>query len=117
MPELLPAEDPSRLKRFAVFAFCAEITRLPSHCDPLVVPENATAQTVPSRATMVAHILRSNPLSSTRTASVRAAFSAAWPGRLAQLLLTLCAHAVIGPIPTHNETTAIVVDNFKDQLW
>ena len=50
------ADELSRLKAFAVFAFCAEITRLPGHCAPRLTPENATAQTMPSRSTMVAHI-------------------------------------------------------------
>jgi hypothetical protein len=31
------------LKAFAVLAFCAEITRLPGHCDPRSTPEKATA--------------------------------------------------------------------------
>src|SRR5215475_7920789 len=50
-----------RLKSFAVFAFCAEITRLPNHCDVNWLPENATAQTVPSRSTMVRHMLKPRP--------------------------------------------------------
>src|SRR5262249_48979237 len=76
-------------------------------------PENATAQTVPSRATMVAHIFRFNPLASSLTARVRADFSKELSGRLAQLLLTPCALAVIAPVPTHNETTAIAVNSFE----
>src|SRR6185369_12656404 len=55
-PELLVFDDGSRLNEFAVLAFCAEITRLPGHCAPRFAPENATAQTTPSRSTMVAHI-------------------------------------------------------------
>ena len=46
----------SRLNEFAVFAFCAEIARLPGHWADRLMPENATAQTMPSRSTMVAHI-------------------------------------------------------------
>src|ERR1700674_3113033 len=51
-PEPALLEEESRLNRLAVLAFCAEITRLPSHCAPASVPENATAQTVPSLPTM-----------------------------------------------------------------
>src|SRR5262245_4989299 len=64
---------------------------------------------------MVAHIFRFNPLASSLTAWVRADFSNELSGRLAQLLLTPCALAVVGPVPTHNETTAIAVDTFKAQ--
>jgi hypothetical protein len=32
VPEPLLFEELSKLKEFAVFAFCAEITRLPGHC-------------------------------------------------------------------------------------
>ena len=39
-----------------MLAFCAEITRLPGHCAPRSPPENATAQTIPSRSTTVAHM-------------------------------------------------------------
>ena len=42
-PEPPDDEDASRLKAFAAFAFCAEMTRLPSHCDAGVLPENADA--------------------------------------------------------------------------
>jgi hypothetical protein len=56
--------------------FWAEITRLPSHCASMVPPENATAQTVPSRATSVAHIWLLSPLASAITAADSACFSA-----------------------------------------
>ena len=39
-----------------VIDLCAEMTRLPGHCAPRLMPENATAQTTPSRSTMVPHI-------------------------------------------------------------
>src|SRR5512134_932453 len=78
------AEELSRLKALAVLAFCAEITRLPGHWLPLLVPEKATAQTTPSRSTMVAHMLLFSPLSSASTAASRAALSAAWLGNAPQ---------------------------------
>ena len=55
-PEPLLLEPLSRLKAVAVFAFWAEITRLPGHCEERRVPENATAHTIPSRFTIVAHM-------------------------------------------------------------
>ena len=76
-PELLLDEDASRLNRFAVLAFWAEITRLPVHWAPRFAPENATAQTLPSRSTRVAHMFRFKPLVSADTALTRADFSAA----------------------------------------
>src|SRR5215470_10736549 len=53
-PPLLEAE--SKLRAEAVFAFCAEITRLARHCALRSTPVNATAQTTPSLSTIVAHI-------------------------------------------------------------
>ena len=42
---------PGRLNALAVLAFCAEITRLPGHWSPRLLPLNATAHTMPSRFT------------------------------------------------------------------
>ena len=67
-PEPFELEEASRLNEFAVFAFWAEITRLPGHCAPRFAPENATAQTTPSRLTMVAHIWLFSPLVSAAVA-------------------------------------------------
>ena len=67
----------SRLKAFAVFPFCAEMTRLPGHCAPRSTPEKATAHTTPSRFTIVAHIWLLRPLVSACVAASRAAFKAA----------------------------------------
>jgi hypothetical protein len=50
-----------RLNAFAVFAFCAEITRLPGHWSPRALPVNATAHTIPSRLTTVPHMLSPKP--------------------------------------------------------
>src|SRR2546423_1090914 len=55
-PEPSLFEDESRLNALAVLAFWAEMTRLPGHCAPRLLPVNATAQTMPSRSTMVPHI-------------------------------------------------------------
>jgi hypothetical protein len=82
----LLADERSRLNEFAVLAFCAEITRLPGHCAPRSVPENAIAHTTPSLLTTVAHIWKLRPLVSAATALSSAAFSAAWDGRLLQSL-------------------------------
>ena len=43
--EPLLDELASRLNALAVLAFCAEMTRLPGHWAPRLVPENATAHT------------------------------------------------------------------------
>src|SRR5580765_6374571 len=69
-----------RLKELAVFAFCAEMTRLPGHSSPRSLPVNATAQTTPSRLTIVPHMLRPNPPLATFLAAARAALSSAWLG-------------------------------------
>src|SRR6202040_735574 len=80
-----PLEDEeSRLKEFAVLAFCAEMTRLPGHSAPRFTPENATAQTTPSRFTMVAHIWLLSPLFSAARAKANAVSRALWLGRPAQ---------------------------------
>ena len=84
-PALLEVE--SRLKALAVLAFWAEITRLPGHWEPALVPLKATAQTTPSRSTMVAHMCRLRPLASVRVAATRAAFRALWLGIFLQALL------------------------------
>ena len=80
--------SPSRLKAFAVFAFWAEITRLPSHWSVKALPVKATAQTVPSTSTMLPHMLRSSPPllgpPDGLTASCKALARASWPGRLPQ---------------------------------
>src|SRR5271165_2969565 len=78
-----------RLKALAVFAFCAEITRLPGHCDPRSAPVNATAHTTPSRLTTVAHISRLNPPLDWLRAAVRAAFSWLQFGRSLHASLSL----------------------------
>src|SRR5262249_3422273 len=78
----------SRLNAFAVLAFCAEMTRLPGHCDARFVPVKATAQTMPSRSTMVAHMFMLRPLPSVFVAATRAAFSFAWLGRALHPLLS-----------------------------
>ena len=71
-----------RLKALAVFAFCAEMMRLPSHWSVYWLPENATAQTVPSLATTVAHMLKPRPpLPEFATAACRADLSAAQLGK------------------------------------
>ena len=44
-----------------MFAFCAEMTRLPGHWSPRSLPVNATAHTTPSRLTTVAHMSRLKP--------------------------------------------------------
>ena len=45
---------PGKLNELAVFAFCAEMTRLPGHSEPRSAPVKATAQTTPSRLTIAA---------------------------------------------------------------
>src|SRR6185503_1061400 len=57
------------------------MTRLPGHCAPRSTPEKATAQTMPSRFTTVAHIWLLRPLLSACVAVSSAAFSAACDGR------------------------------------
>jgi len=69
-----------RLKPLAVFAFWAEITRLSNHCSLRLAPENATAQTIPSSFTMVAHILLLSPPFKLPTALRSAVFKSAWLG-------------------------------------
>src|ERR1700682_2849091 len=86
-PSLL--EEESRLKAFAVFAFCAEMTRLPGHCAPRLTPVNATAQTVPSRSTMVPHIWLLRPLVSACVAVASALCSTLYVGRLLHPLFEL----------------------------
>jgi hypothetical protein len=73
---------PGRLNALAVFAFCAEITRLPGHWSPRLAPVKATAQTTPSRLTTVAHISRPNPPfpSAWLCAASSAAFTSACEG-------------------------------------
>lgn len=72
----------SRLKALAVFAFCAEMTRLPGHRAPRLIPVNATAHTTPSRFTMLPHMFMFRPDPSVLVAVVSAAFRAAWLGRV-----------------------------------
>ncbi len=67
--------DPSRLNAFAVLAFWAEMTRLPGHCAPRLSPVNTTAQTTPSRSTIVAHMFMFRPLASASVAAASAAFN------------------------------------------
>src|SRR5262249_45085738 len=76
-PRPLLFDELSRLKAFAEFAFWAEITRLPGHCAPRLAPVNATAQTTPSRSTIVAHIWFFKPLASAALAASKAVFSVA----------------------------------------
>ncbi len=54
---MLPEERAklSVLKAFAVFAFSAEMRRLPGHSAPRFGPVNTTAQTTPSRLTTAPH--------------------------------------------------------------
>jgi len=80
-PEPLLFDEASRLKALAVLAFWAEMARLPGHWAPWFTPENATAQTTPSRLTMVAHIWLFKPLVSAAVAVARAFFSAEKLGR------------------------------------
>jgi hypothetical protein len=63
-------------------AFCAEITRLPGHCEPRFAPVNATAQTMPSRSTIVPHMSRLKPPlpAGSLRAAVNACLSVAWLG-------------------------------------
>src|SRR5262249_23142828 len=71
-----------RLNSFAVFAFCAESTRLPGHCWVRSPPVNATAHTTPSRSTIVAHMLFfRNPLFCA-TAAVSAALNSDQEGNV-----------------------------------
>jgi hypothetical protein len=79
-PEPLLNELLSRLNAVAVLAFCAEITRLPGHWAAAFTPENATAQTRPSRFTIVAHIWLFSPLVSAATAAISADFNCEWLG-------------------------------------
>ena len=58
-------------------AFCAEMTRLPGHCAPRLTPVNATAQTTPSRSTIVPHMFIFRPLPSALVASDSAFFRSA----------------------------------------
>src|SRR5260370_18473132 len=74
--EPLLLDEASRLKALAVFAFCAEMARLPGPWAPRFTPEKATAQTTPSRLTMVAPIWLFRPLVSAAVALGRAVFSA-----------------------------------------
>src|SRR4030088_2795614 len=86
---MLPVERAklSVLKALAVFAFSAEITRLPGHSAPRFGPVNTTAQTIPSRLTTVPQAWFPNPpfvpLPSL-TAPVNAAFSLLWSGTFEQ---------------------------------
>ena len=62
----------------------------PATGPPDATPEKATAQTTPSRFTIVAHMWLLSPLVSAATAASRAAFSCAWlgsPWQLARPLL------------------------------
>ena len=79
----------------AVFAFCAEMTRLPSHWLVRSAPVNATAQTTPLRSTMVPHMwLPSSPFCSA-VAADSAAFRLSHDGSawqpLGDVLLGPCA--------------------------
>ena len=58
------------------------MTRLPAHYDPLSAPEKATAQTTPSRSTIVAHIFKLNPVESAATALSNADLSCSELGNL-----------------------------------
>src|SRR4029077_4937187 len=81
-------EPSPRLRLFAVVAFCAEMTRLASHWSVYWEPENATAQTVPSFATSVPHMLKPRPpLPAALTAPSSADCRAAWLGRPEQVEL------------------------------
>jgi hypothetical protein len=54
---MAPADPAVRLNRFAAFAFCAEMSRVLSHCEPVgESPLFATAQTMPLLSTIVAHM-------------------------------------------------------------
>src|SRR5260370_4812298 len=80
-PEPLLLDEASRLKALAGLALCAEMARLPGHWAPRFTPEKATAQTTPSRLTMVAHIWLFRPLVSAAVAVARAFCSAEKLGR------------------------------------
>src|SRR6478609_9151775 len=81
-------EPSPRLRLFAVVAFCAEMTRLASHWSVYSEPENATAQTVPSFATSVPHMLKPRPpLPAAFTAASSADCRAAWLGKPEQMEL------------------------------
>src|SRR5690242_1086927 len=69
------------------------MTRLPGHCDPRSSPENATAQTTPSRLTIVPHIWKSSPLLSAFTAAISALLRAAYDGRPEHALPPLSSSA------------------------
>src|SRR4051812_20864932 len=71
-------------KAFAVFAFCAEMTREPGHWSPSLAPVKATARTIPLRSTTVDHMFRLKPPFGFEMscAVLRAASSCAWVGRL-----------------------------------
>src|SRR5438034_4763521 len=62
------------------------MARLPGHWAPRFTPENATAQTTPSRLTMVAHIWLLRPLVSVAVALASAACSSPCDGRPVHLL-------------------------------
>ena len=79
-PEPLLEDLLSRPNAFAVLAFWAEITRLPGHWAARSTPENATAHTMPSRFTSVAHMWLFRPLVSATTAAARAVRSWEWLG-------------------------------------
>src|SRR5918994_7604876 len=81
----------SRVSELAVFAFCAEITRLAGHCAARSDPENATAHTTPSRSTMVAHMWLFRPLFSSAVALSSAAFSVPCVGNAEQPAPAGCA--------------------------
>jgi hypothetical protein len=64
------------------------MARLPSHWLVYAEPENATAQTVPSLATIVPHILKPRPLLPVApTAPSSADWRVAWLGKLEQIEL------------------------------
>src|SRR5262249_55640081 len=78
-----------RLNAFAVLAFWAEMTRLPGHWSPRSEPVKATAQTTPSRFTMVPHMSRLKPPLAWFLAWIKAARNAACDGKLRQASLTV----------------------------
>src|SRR3954469_60098 len=123
---MLPLERAklSVLNAFAVFAFSAEMIRLPGHSAPRFGPVNTTAQTTPSRFTTVPHSWFPNPPFAplpSLTALVSAAFNLLWSGTFEQSC-GFCANTAAGNTTDKNKSNLeanaeVVIINLLIYLW
>jgi hypothetical protein len=93
---------PGRLNALAVFAFCAEMTRLPGHCEPRSAPVNATAHTIPSRLTIGAPHVQVE----TAVGRLPGAGQRGLEGRLAGQLVASDAAGVLGRMKPRSQITS-----------